>query len=191
MRHELKLAGVYFCGNKASDYAIEQGYLDYATLAKSFDAVLQNNIMSFEEYQDYWERENGIIDNSEEIDELKEELDELESGKNYATEESGNTYVYFVDDDGNEITGDDAEKIDARISELEEQIEELEYEQENDAEIFQYYIISDAGAEILKDYTDEIVFYNRVLDMYVWGVTHWGTSWDYVLTNIPLNCEKS
>lgn len=191
MRHELKLAGVYFCGNKASDYAIEQGYLDYATLAKSFDAVLQNNIMSIEEYQDYWERENGIIDNSEEIDELKEELDELESGKNYATDESGNTYVYFVDDDGNEITGDDAEKIDARISELEEQIEELEYEQENDAEIFQYYIISDAGAEILKDYTDEIVFYNRVLDMYVWGVTHWGTSWDYVLTNIPLNCEKS
>lgn len=189
MKHELKLAGAYFCGNKASDYAIEQGYLDYATLAKSFDAVLQNNIMSIE--SDYWEQENGIIDNSDEIDALREELNELESGKNYATDESGNTYIFFVDDDGNEITGDDAEKIGARISELEEQIEELEYEQENNTEIFQYYIISGAGAEILEDYTDEIVFYNSVLDMYVWGVTHWGTSWDYVLTNIPLNCEES
>ena len=187
MKRKLELSGVYFCGNKASDYAIEQGYLDYRTLAKAFDAVLQNNIMSVE--SDYWEMENGMIDNSDEIDALREELDELESGKNYATDESGNTYIYFVDDDGNEITGDAAEKIDERISELEEQIEELENEYE--PEIFQYYIISDAGAEILKDYTDEIVYYNSVLDMYVWGVTHWGTSWDYVLTDIPLNCEES
>ena len=22
--------------------------------------------------------------------------------------------------------------------------------------------------------------------MYVWGVTHWGTSWDYVLTDIEI-----
>lgn len=29
-----KLAGAWFCGNEASDYAKEQGYLDYATLAK-------------------------------------------------------------------------------------------------------------------------------------------------------------
>ena len=189
MKRSLNLSGVYFCGNKASDYAIEQGFLDYATLAKAFDAVLQNNIMSVE--PDYWEIENGMVDNSDEIDALREELDELESGKNYATDESGNTYIYFVDDDGNEITGDAAEKIDARISELEEQIEELEYDQENKPEIFQYYIISGAGAEILEDYTDEIVYYNSVLDMYVWGVTHWGTSWDYVLTDIPLNCKEA
>ena len=54
----------------------------------------------------------------------------------------------------------------------------------------QYFIISNNGAEILKDYTNEIVFYNEALDMYVWGVTHWGTSWDYVLTDIRLNCGK-
>ena len=56
-------------------------------------------------------------------------------------------------------------------------------------DIYQYYIISSQGADILTDYTDEIIYYNETLDMYVWGVTHWGTSWDYVLTDIP--CEKS
>lgn len=53
-------------------------------------------------------------------------------------------------------------------------------------EIYQYYIITDDGARFLEDYTDEIVFYHEELDMYLWGITHWGTSWDYVLTDIKL-----
>lgn len=53
-------------------------------------------------------------------------------------------------------------------------------------EIYQYYIISESGADVLEEFTDEIVFYNERLDVYVWGVTHFGTSWDYVLTDIKL-----
>ena len=53
-------------------------------------------------------------------------------------------------------------------------------------EIFQYYIISEYGYEFLTEHTDEIVFYNEKLDVYLWGVTHFGTSWDYVLTDIKL-----
>ena len=49
---------------------------------------------------------------------------------------------------------------------------------------FQYFIISAEGAVILEEYTNEIVYYNSNLDLYVWGVTHYGTSWDYVLTDI-------
>lgn len=52
--------------------------------------------------------------------------------------------------------------------------------------IFQDYIISDYGYEFLRDNTDEIVFYNETLDLYIWGITHFGTSWDYVLTDIKL-----
>lgn len=48
------------------------------------------------------------------------------------------------------------------------------------------YIISRRGYEFLKEYTDEIVFYNEELDIYIWGVTHWGTSWDYELTHTKL-----
>ena len=53
-------------------------------------------------------------------------------------------------------------------------------------EVYQYYIISDSGTRFLEEYTDEIVYYNVQLDMHVWGVTHFGTSWDYVLTDIKL-----
>lgn len=56
-------------------------------------------------------------------------------------------------------------------------------------EAFQYYIISSTGAEILRRWTDEIVYYNEDLDIYLWCVTHYGTSWDYVLTNIEIEEE--
>lgn len=67
---------------------------------------------------------------------------------------------------------------------------ENDVDEEWEQEISQYYIISDMGATILKEWTNEIVFYNQELDMYVWGVTHYGTSWDYVLTNIELNSDE-
>lgn len=56
----------------------------------------------------------------------------------------------------------------------------------SDDDIYQFYIISEAGYEFLSEYTDEIVFYNEDLDLYLWGITHFGTSWDYVLTNIKI-----
>lgn len=61
-----------------------------------------------------------------------------------------------------------------------------EDEDGNYEEVYQYYIISDSGASFLQEYTDEIVYYNEQLDMYLWGITHFGTSWDYVLTDIKL-----
>lgn len=119
--------GIYFCGNKISDYGIEHGFVDYATLAKSFDAVLSNDIISKTQEIGYWDYFNGS-----------------------------------------------------------------DYDDENDEyiDVYQYYIISSQGASILQDYTNEIVWYNEELDLYVWGVTHWGTSWDYVLTEIPCNIGK-
>ena len=62
------------------------------------------------------------------------------------------------------------------------------YEEDEDGwyEVYQYYIISGVGYSFLRDYTDEIVYYHEDLDMYVWGITHFGTSWDYVLTDIKL-----
>ena len=63
---------------------------------------------------------------------------------------------------------------------------EEEDEDGNYYEVYQYYIITDNGASFLEEYTDEIVFYHEELDMYLWGITHFGTSWDYVLTDIPI-----
>lgn len=53
-------------------------------------------------------------------------------------------------------------------------------------DIYQYYIITEAGAKFLEEFTGEIVYYHEEMDMYVWGITHFGTSWDYVLTDIKL-----
>lgn len=63
--------------------------------------------------------------------------------------------------------------------------EELD-EYGNYYDIYQYYIISNAGYNFLKEFTDEIVYYSHELDMYIWGITHFGTGWDYALTNIKL-----
>jgi hypothetical protein len=71
--------------------------------------------------------------------------------------------------------------------------EELEllsgYDYDEDAdeytEIYQYYIINDDLAKRLQD-INEIVYYHNRLNIYILGVTHWGTSWDYVLTDLKL-----
>lgn len=116
----------YFFGNKISEYGLENGYVDYATLAKSFDAVLNNDIMAKIGYENF----------------------ELVNGSDY-----------------NEETD--------------------EY-----TEIYQYYIISDAGLQILQEYTDEIVYRSEEYDLNIWCVTHYGTSWDYVLTDIKIEAEE-
>lgn len=45
-------------------------------------------------------------------------------------------------------------------------------------EVFQWYIVQDPS--FIMEHTDEPVFRDEELDLYVWGITHFGTSWDYV-----------
>ena len=169
--------GKYFYGNEISEYGQENGYVDYGTLAKAFDAVLNNDIIQKTYEIGYWEQESGFVDNTEEIEELREEIDSI---------------MYDISEmtDADE-SFEDSEKHLAMVSKMEElqdEINELEEEQENsyNPDIYQYYIVSDNGARILEE-CNEIVFYNEELDMYVWGVTHYGTAWSYVLTDIKCN----
>lgn len=114
MANNFKLAGKYFCGNEISEYGQEHNRLDYATFAKAFDAVLNNNII-----EKGWDIGSGW---------------ELVNGS------------------------------------------EFDEETEEENEVFQWFIVSDAGAQMIQDYTDEILYYHEELDVYLWGVTHWGTS---------------
>ena len=59
-------------------------------------------------------------------------------------------------------------------------------EEDNYTDMFQYFIISSQGAKLLQQYTDETVYYIDYLDMYIWAITHYGTSWEYVLTDIEI-----
>lgn len=165
--------GKYFYGNEISEYGQEHGYVDYATLAKAFDAVLNNDIIEKTYDIGYWEQESGTIDHTEEIEELQDDINSLE-------------YEIADLEENEEDNEEKIEELKNKIAELEEKIEELEEEQDYTDEIYQYYIVSDNGARLLEE-INEIVFYNEELDMYVWGVTHYGTSWSYVLTDIRCN----
>ena len=154
----------YYYGNPVSEYGLQNGYVDYATLAKAFDAVLNNDIMSLTYDIGCWEQVSGIIDNSEEIEDLEEKKDELE-------EENENNPSQILENE---------------IDSINEKIEELEREQNDDQEVFQWFIVDDWGGRLLQK-IDQVVYYNETLDMYLWGVTHYGTSWNYVLTNIKID----
>ena len=121
----------YFYGNEISAYGVKNNRVDYRALAKSFDAVLCNDITKL-----FYSTINN-------------EYNEIEyyNGTDYNEEED-----YYYD-------------------------------------VYQYYVISSYGAEILERYTNEIVYYLPAIDIYVWGVTHYGTSWDYVLTDIKIDKE--
>ena len=119
MKNENQNEKPTFYGETISDYGIEQGFIDYGTFAKCFDAVLCNQIIKLFQTFDF------------------ERINE------------------------NETSGDD--------------------------EIFQWYIIDNGGADLLKNWLpDEIVYYCEELDLYLWGVTHWGTKWSNVLTDIKI-----
>lgn len=169
----MQVHGKYFYGHEISEYGQENGYVDYGTLAKAFDAVLNNDIIQKTYEIGYWEQESGMVDNTEEIEELQDDINSLE-------------YEIADLEESEEDNEEKIEELKNKIAELEEKIEELEEEQDYTDDIYQYYIVSDNGAEILKE-INEIVFYNEELDMYVWGVTHYGTSWSYVLTDIKCN----
>lgn len=154
----------YYYGNAISDYGMEHGYVDYGTLAKTFNAVLNNDIMSLTYEIGYWEQVSGTIDNADEIEEMEEKRDEL---------------IEQNEDSPSQI-------LENEINEIEEEIEELENEQDSEPEVFQWLIVDDWGARLLQE-INEIVYYNETLNMYIWGVTHYGTYWDYVLTNIKID----
>lgn len=156
----------YYYGNAISEYGMENGRVDYATLAKCFDAVLNNDIMSLTYDIGYWEQVSGNIDYTDDIEELEEKKEELEE----------------------ENESSPSQILENEINEINEQIEYLEREQNDDQEVFQWYIVDDWGARLLQD-IDQIVYYNETLDMYLWGVTHYGTSWDYVLTDIKIDWQ--
>lgn len=159
----MTIRGKYFYGNKISNYGLQNKRVDYGTLAKCFDAVLNNEIIGVTANIGYWDMISNGTD-QDQIDMLNDEIEHLTDVLNDMDED---TEGYKALD--NKIDG-----LMDRVAELEEF-----------PEIYQYYIVSDNAVDILEE-AHQIVFYNDDLNMYVWGVTHYGTSWDYVLTDIAV-----
>ena len=67
--------------------------------------------------------------------------------------------------------------------------DEEQDEDEADEEVFQWFIISEHSVEFFVHYTNELIYYSESLDMYLLGVTHFGTEWSYVMTEWKLEEE--
>lgn len=92
--------------------------------------------------------------------------------------------IDFFDDDTdkhdiNNLTDDDLQLIkDDYYMDI---IDDLELYNYHD-DIYQYYIIDDYSSDLFIE-LEYPVFYSNELNVYVVGITHYGTSWSYILTN--------
>ena len=152
-------------GMELSRFSINEGWVDYYTAAEVTGAE-PYDIYASEEGD--WELVNG---------------DDM----------------YFIDSDGNTY---DSEMAWERIQELESMIADRKEGQdvskwEKDMDLLEnrgevrgvcdYFRITEEGARILMDESNELVYYNEKLETYVWGITHCGISWRHVLTSIPVS----
>ena len=184
--------GNYFYGNEISNYGKENGYVDYATFAKAFDAVLANDLMSKTdgvagywedetEREPYYEDSKGNRYTEDERDELLEKLEERYNNLQLCISDAEERFEYRDEDIFPKM-----QEWEKEADEIDDDMLCLQDEQyDHESEVFQWYIIDDNGARICKE-SGEIVYYNEELDLYLWGVTHWGTAWDYVLTDIKI-----
>lgn len=191
----------YFYGNKISDYGLENGYIDYSTLSKAFDCVMANSLREELEGKGfYFDLVSGLVDNSEEIDELERQIEELANeivDLEYQIEELEDEHEKANYENKARISEELEGLYDKKVN-LENEQEELENEKSEledeegypTCDIFQEFIVGDRGAEILEEF-GELVFKCEELDLNIWGVTHWGTSWDYVLTNVKLELDEN
>lgn len=165
----------YFYGQKLTDYELEQGYVSYGTLAKCFNLV-QCGADILEDYD--YEIVSGGVD-EDRIYELKSRQEELEDIK----ESLEGNLLY--------VTGNKYLKLSGELSAVEDELVEINDELYNiydTSDYQQYYIVDESAEDILK-LNNENVFYIDKLGILVWGVTHIGTSWNLVLTNIKIEIE--
>lgn len=164
----------YYHGKEVSSYGVKGGFVDYDTLRRLLCCMMNNFIKEETEKLGLWW---GVV--------------------------NGNPYLYF-DSTGQAYTYNEAQE---RIQELEEMLEEDpendsadkwekdielleeadESEWREDIDIYQYYIVSEGSAEFLMKNTQELIFYNEELDIYLWGITHFGSGWEMELTDIPIS----
>ena len=73
-----------------------------------------------------------------------------------------------------------------------------DYDEENDEyiDVYQYFIVdfNNYTYSLMQEYAEQlgkefILYYINELDLYILGVTHLGTGWDYVLTDIEYTTD--
>jgi hypothetical protein len=100
--------------------------------------------------------------------------------------------LYYISDDAED---DYAEYLadyenscdDEEPKTYQEWLEDNREDYEREVDIYQYYLIRDP---YWLEKAGELVLYSDKLDCYVWCIDHWGTGWDYVLSNLCVDEGK-
>lgn len=184
-----------FYGFKISDYGMENNRVDYDTLCKACRAIPCNELMEIRyDLPGDFEQISGLVDNSSKISELNDMIEELGEKLQNKQDDLDDMYdeetgKYIVPSEEYTKAAGEIEELEDKIRNIESELNDLEYEQDNPKEIATWYHVTKNGAEILQE-INENVFYNEHLDFYVWGVTHWGTAYTHVLTDMKIDPDK-
>lgn len=182
----------YFYGEEISEYGIAHNRVDMRALGNVIGGIINNSVVekTFQAGIGDWETVNGCLyecyDSEGECyteDEAAERIEELESM--IAEQEE---ILEKLEEEEPDDNGKKAAEAKAEILQCKKDIDSLENKVYG-RDIYQYYIITNRAADVLISKTDQIVFYNEELDMYVWGITVFGNPWEIELTNIPITEE--
>ena len=149
-------------GQDLNEEEIKTQTISYLTLANSFQNIMCNNIINDEYFQE--ELTSELYSHYENIT------------KEYTTEE------LFEECECHGIIDDDTTLADFKENE-EENKRELIEEYARNYEAFQFYIVDDGARKWIEAFTDDLVVYNQTLELDIWCITHWGTSWSIVPTD--------
>ena len=134
--------------------------------------ILNNNLIRTMEFELYNYEELYEIEKKEFIYDYKEEI------KQEINNIIRNTEIYNIWEEIEEIK---EEVLYEFIQDHEDEINDNIYF----CDIFQYYIINERDIKYLS-ILNYPIYYNYDNNLYMVGITHYGTSWDYILTNINI-----
>lgn len=174
----------YYYDKEISEYEARKGFVSLDTFSEVMNGIRHCSIL--EKVTDLgleWQIVNGSLyeyfdtdGNVYTYDEAQDKISDIQDGID--------TLQYEIDD-SDEDDECYIESLEEDIKKLEEEISVLEESEEKT--IYRYYIISADAAEILmQDSEEELLFYCKELDMYVWCLTKNGEDWKNILTDIPV-----
>lgn len=149
-------------GQDLNEEEVKTQTISYLTLANSFQNIMCNNIINDEYFRE------------ELINELYSHYENIT--KEYTTEELfEECECYGIIDEGTTLA-------DFKENE-EENKRELIEEYARNYEAFQFYIVDDGARKWIEAFTDDLVVYSEALELDIWCITHFGTSWSIVPTD--------
>ena len=84
-----------------------------------------------------------------------------------------------------QVSGYDPDRFKEWADENPDAVTGFNPDEEGEPEVYTWFLVDDDSADLLKD-AGEIVLYNEDLDLYAWGVDHFGTPYNGCPTNIRI-----